>query len=58
MMQQVPLQAAGIEERLQCLANGVNQSTLSGLLPSSPVPPAYTSACKVKMNTEPTLQQV
>ena len=26
-MQQVPLQAAGIEERLQCLANGVNQLT-------------------------------
>ena len=43
-MQQVPLQAAGIEERLQCLANGVTQSTSLGLLPSSPVPPAYTSA--------------
>ena len=43
-MQQVPLQAAGIEERLQCLANGVNQSTSSGLLPPSPAPPAYTSA--------------
>ena len=41
---QVPLQAAGIEERLQCLANGVNQSTSSGLLPPSPAPPAYTSA--------------
>ena len=43
-MQQVPLQAAGIEERLQCLANRVNQLTSSGLLPSSPAPPAYTSA--------------
>ena len=31
-IQQVPLQAAGIEDRLQCLANGVNQSTSSGLL--------------------------
>ena len=41
---QVPLQAAGIEERLQCLANGVNQSTSSRLLPPSPAPPAYTSA--------------
>ena len=41
-MQQVPLQAAGIEERLQCLANRVDQSTLSGLLPPSPAPPAYT----------------
>ena len=35
---QVPLQAAGIEERLQCLANGVNQSTLLRLLPPSPAP--------------------
>ena len=43
-MQQVPLQAAGIEERLQCLANRVNQLTSSGLLPPSPAPPAYTSA--------------
>ena len=43
MMQEVPLQAAGIEERLQCLANGVDQSTLLGLLPPSPAPPAYTS---------------
>ena len=41
---QVPLQAAGIEERLQCLANGVNQSTLLRLLLPSPAPPAYTSA--------------
>ena len=43
-MQQVPLQAAGIEERLQCLANGVDQLTSLGLLPPSPAPPAYTSA--------------
>ena len=43
-MQQVPLQAAGIEERLQCLANGVDQLTLSGLLQPAPAPPAYTSA--------------
>ena len=42
-MQQVLLQAAGIEERLQHLANGVNQLTSSRLLPPSPVPPAYTS---------------
>ena len=42
-MQQVPLQAAGMEERLQCLTNRVNQLT-SGLLPPSPPPPAYTSA--------------
>ena len=42
-IQQVPSQAAGIEERLQCLANGVNQSTSLGLLPPSPAPPAYTS---------------
>ena len=43
-MQQVPLQAAGIEERLQCLANRVNQSTSLRLLLPSPAPPAYTSA--------------
>ena len=43
-MQQVPLQAAGIEERLQHLANGVDHSTSLGLLPPSPAPPAYTSA--------------
>ena len=43
-MQQVPLQAAGIEERLQHLANRVDQSTSSGLLPPSPAPRAYTSA--------------
>ena len=41
---QVSLQAAGIEERLQCLANGVDQSTSSRLLPPSPAPPAYMSA--------------
>ena len=43
-MQQVLLQTAGIEERLQCLANEVDPSTVSGLLPPSPAPPAYTSA--------------
>ena len=43
-MQQVPLQTAGIEERLQHLANGVNPLTTSGLLPPSPAPPANTSA--------------
>ena len=42
-MQQVLLQTAGIEERLQCLANGVNSLTTPGLLPPSPAPPAYTS---------------
>ena len=42
-IQQVPLQTAGIEERLQCLANGVDPLTVSGLLPPSPAPPAYTS---------------
>ena len=42
-IQQVPLQTAGIEERLQCLANGVDPSTMTGLLPSSPAAPAYTS---------------
>ena len=43
-MQQVTLQAAGIEDRLQCLANGVDQSTSLGLPPPSPASPAYTSA--------------
>ena len=43
-MQQVPIQTAGIEERLQCLANRVNLSTMSGLLLPSPAAPAYTSA--------------
>ena len=42
-IQQVPLQTAGIEERLQHLANRVNPSTMSGLLPPSPALPAYTS---------------
>ena len=56
-MQQVLLQAAGIEERLQCLANRVNQLTLSGLLPLSPAP-LHIHQHEVKMNTEPTLQQV
>ena len=42
--QQVLLQTAGIEERLQCLANGVNLFTAPELLPPSPAPPAYTSA--------------
>ena len=41
---QVPLQAAGIEKRLQHLANGIDQLTSSRLLPPSPAPPAYTSA--------------
>ena len=41
---QVSIQAAGIEERLQCLANGVDQSTSLRLLPPSPAPPAYMSA--------------
>ena len=43
-MQQVLLQIAWIEERLQPLPNGVNSLTVSGLLPPSPVPPAYSSA--------------
>ena len=42
-MQQVSLQIAGIEEKLQWLTNGVDLSTASGLLPPSPAPPAYTS---------------
>ena len=42
-MQQVPLQTAGIEERLQQLAHRVNPSTASGMMPPSPTPPAYTS---------------
>ena len=36
----VSLQAAGIEEKLQCLANRVDQSTSLRLLPPSPAPPA------------------
>ena len=43
-MQQVPLHAAAIEERLQYIANGVNQLTSLGFLLPSPAPPAYTSA--------------
>ena len=43
-IQQVPLQTARIEERLQRLANGVNPLTTSGLLLPLPAPPAYTSA--------------
>ena len=43
-MQQVLLQTARIEERLQCLANRVDSLTAPGLLPPSPAPPAYTSA--------------
>ena len=42
-IQQVLLQTAGIEERLQRLANGVNPSTASGLLLPLPAPPEYTS---------------
>ena len=44
MTQQVPLQVTDIGERLQCLANGVDQSTSLRLLLPSPAPPAYTSA--------------
>ena len=44
MTQQVPLQVTDIGERLQHLANGVDQSTSSRLLLPSPAPPAYTSA--------------
>ena len=43
-MQQAPLQTAGIEERLKHLPNRIDPSTMSGLLPPSPAPPAYTSA--------------
>ena len=42
-IQQVLLQTAGIEERLQHLANGVDPLTASVLLPPSPAPPADTS---------------
>ena len=42
--QETPLQATGIEERLQHLANGINPSTVSTLLPSSPALPVYASA--------------
>ena len=56
-IQQVPLQTAGIEERLQYLANGVNLSTASVLLLPSPAPP-HIHLCEVKMDKEPTLLQV
>ena len=42
-IQEVSLQGAGIEERLQRLAHGVDPSTTSGILLLSPAPPAYTS---------------
>ena len=45
-MQQIPLQTAGIEERLQCLANGVDSSTVPGLLPPSPAPPCIYICAK------------
>ena len=56
-MQQVPLQTAGIEERLQYLANRVNPSTMSGLLPPSQAPP-HIPLHEVKMDNEPTLLKV
>ena len=42
-MQQIPLQTAGIEERLQQLPNRVNPSTISVGVPPCITPPAYTS---------------
>ena len=56
-MQQVPLQAAGIEERLQHLASRVDQLTSLGLLPPSPAP-QHIPQHKVKMDNDPTLQPV
>ena len=56
-MQQVPLQAASIQESLQCLANGVDQSASLELLLPSPAP-LHIHQRKVKMDTKPTLQQV
>ena len=47
---QVPLQAAGIEERLQCLANGVNYCLLQH--------PLHICQHEVRMGNEPTLQLV
>ena len=41
--QQVPLQVTDIGERLQCLANGVDQSTSLRLLPFSSTPCIYIS---------------
>ena len=43
-LQQTHLHSAAIEERLQQLAHGVNPLTTSGMMPTSLVPPAYTSA--------------
>ena len=57
VIQQVPLQTVGIEERLQCLANGVNSLTTSGLLQPSPAP-LQLNLHEVKMDSEPTLLQV
>ena len=54
MMQQVPLQTARIEERLQHLANGVDPLTMSGLLPPSAAP-LHIHLHEVKMDIEPTL---
>ena len=56
-MQQVPLQAAGIEESLQCLANRVDQSTSSGLLHLLQHPQNIPQH-EVKMDNNPTPQQV
>ena len=56
-MQQVPLQTAGIEERLQCLANGVNPLIESGLLPPSPAP-LHIHLHEVRMDNVCTLLQV
>ena len=47
IMQQVPLQTTGIEERLPCLANRVDSSTTSGLLPPSPAPPCIYICMKL-----------
>ena len=53
VIQQVPLQTVGIEERLQCLANGVDSLTTSGLLQPSPAP-LQLNLHEVKMYSEPT----
>ena len=53
-MQQVPLHTAGIKERLQYLANGVDPSTASGLPPPSPAP-LHIHLHEVKMDIRPTL---
>ena len=57
-MQQVPLQAAGIEERLQCLANGVNQSVSCRDCYHLLQHPLHIHQHEVRMDNEPTLQQV